>query len=29
MRDMDKSDRLNLDVFLTVLDYEAGQIDKK
>ena len=29
MRDMSKSDRLNLDVFLTVLDYEAGQIDKK
>ena len=29
MRDMDKSDRLNLEVFLMVLDYETGQIDKK
>ena len=29
MRDMEKSDRLNLEVFLMVLDYEAGQIDKK
>ena len=29
MRDMDKSDRLNMEVFLMVLDYETGQIDKK
>lgn len=29
MRDMDKSERLNLEVFLMVLDYETGQIDKK
>ena len=29
MRDKDKSDRLNLEVFLMVLDYETAQIDKK
>ena len=29
MKDMDKSDRLNLDVFLMVLDYETSQIDKR
>ncbi len=29
MRDLDKSERLNLDVFLMVLDYEAGQIDRE
>ena len=29
MRDREKSDRLNLGVFLMVLDYEAGQIDRK
>ncbi len=29
MRDKDKSSRLNLSVFFTVLDYEASQLDKK
>lgn len=28
MRDMDKAERLNMGVFLTVLDYEARRLDK-
>ena len=29
MRDKDRSERLNMGVFLTVLDYEAARSDKE